>query len=214
MVDARARTRSTSSSWAGLSALLRALRADEGGRARRRGEVAVAAALGSSRRRRPLRAAPPARSFLTVLAPVPLVFSRALPLQLAGLEARVRGPPAVRAAAVSSRTPVVLIVFDEFSTVSLMDRRQRIDAVRFPNFAALAGDSTWYRNATTAYWLSEVAVPSILSGLRPDARRSSRSPRSTRATSSRCSAAATGSRAIESLPHLCPRSLCRETRAA
>ena len=40
--------------------------------------------------------------------------------------------------AVDSRTPVVLIVFDEFPTVSLMNRTQHVDAVRFPNFASLA----------------------------------------------------------------------------
>jgi hypothetical protein len=67
----------------------------------------------------------------------------------------------------SARAPVVVIVFDEFSTVSLMNRNERIDARRFPHFAALARDSTWYRSATTVETHTEKAVPTILTGSRP-----------------------------------------------
>ena len=75
--------------------------------------------------------------------------------------------PEVQAAEVRARTPVVLIALDEISTVALMDGRQRIDARRFPNFGALARDATWYRNATTEYWLTEGAVPSLMTGRTP-----------------------------------------------
>lgn len=63
--------------------------------------------------------------------------------------------------------PVVLVVFDEFSGLTLMNDRMEIDARRFPQFARLAGRSTWYRNATTVHPRTQVAVPAILSGRFP-----------------------------------------------
>jgi hypothetical protein len=65
------------------------------------------------------------------------------------------------------RTPVVLVIFDEFATSSLMTEDGRIDAVRYPSFAALARTTTWYRNATTVDDYTEWAVPSILTGQLP-----------------------------------------------
>ena len=65
---------------------------------------------------------------------------------------------------VDSRAPVVVLVFDEFPSISLLDDRDRIDARRFPNFARLARGATWYRNATTVSDFTSRAVPSILSG--------------------------------------------------
>ena len=69
-----------------------------------------------------------------------------------------------RAATVRSETPVVLVVFDELPTVSLMDERGGIDESRYPNFAALAKRATWYRNATTVSPNTTKAVPAILTG--------------------------------------------------
>src|SRR4051812_27316224 len=43
--------------------------------------------------------------------------------------------------------PVVMIVFDEFPTTSLLDAHGRIDAVRYPNFARLARDANWFPQA-------------------------------------------------------------------
>jgi hypothetical protein len=69
-------------------------------------------------------------------------------------------------ARITSNTPVVFVVFDEFDTNMLMDARQRIDATRFPHFAQLARDGTWYRNATAVNSATTLAVPSVLSGRR------------------------------------------------
>ncbi|MET0912556.1 MAG: sulfatase, partial [Acidimicrobiales bacterium] len=49
---------------------------------------------------------------------------------------------------VGNPVPVVLIAFDEFPEVSLLDGEGRIDADAYPGFADLAGDSTWFRNNT------------------------------------------------------------------
>ena len=69
--------------------------------------------------------------------------------------------------AVQNPVPVILIVFDEFSGTSLMDERLQIDSLNYPNFARLASQSTWYRQATTVHTRTDVAVPAILSGQFP-----------------------------------------------
>jgi hypothetical protein len=62
---------------------------------------------------------------------------------------------------------VILLVLDELPSDSLLDRRGRIDPLRYPNFAALAGDATWFRNAYSIYDSTTKAVPLILDGRRP-----------------------------------------------
>jgi len=68
---------------------------------------------------------------------------------------------------VAAEPHVVLLVMDEFPGDSLLDRRGRIDPVRYPNFAALAGDSTWFRNAYSIFDSTTKAVPLILDGMWP-----------------------------------------------
>jgi hypothetical protein len=63
---------------------------------------------------------------------------------------------------------VVWIVLDEFPETSLLDGTGRVDATLFPNFAALAATSNWYRNSTTIAPFTRVAVPGMLSGTMPD----------------------------------------------
>ena len=115
--------------------------------------------------------APSVRSFVTVLGPAPLIFLALFLVfspvsELLRPEARAQaatGPPA--------RTPVVLVIFDELPTISLMAGDGRIDAARYPSFARLARESTWYRNATTVSDSTPRAVPAILTGLRPSEHR-------------------------------------------
>ncbi len=66
-----------------------------------------------------------------------------------------------------ARPHVVLIVFDEFGGDILLGPGGRIDAGRYPHFAALARDGTWFRNAHTSYDSTTKAVPLILDGLAP-----------------------------------------------
>ncbi len=61
----------------------------------------------------------------------------------------------------------VLLIMDELPSDSLLDRRGRIDGVRYPNFAALAADSTWFRNGYSIYDSTTKAVPLILDGIWP-----------------------------------------------
>jgi hypothetical protein len=61
----------------------------------------------------------------------------------------------------------VLLIMDELPSDSLLDRRGRIDRIRYPNFAALAADSTWFRNGYSIYDSTTKAVPLILDGMWP-----------------------------------------------
>jgi len=70
-------------------------------------------------------------------------------------------------AARPARPNVVLVVFDEFGADILLGPDGKIDAGRFPHFAALARDGTWFRNAQTRYDETTKAVPLILDGLAP-----------------------------------------------
>ena len=63
--------------------------------------------------------------------------------------------------------PVVLIVFDELPLATLLGADGSIDASLFPNFAQLAEESTWYRNARTVSDQTVHAVPAILTGESP-----------------------------------------------
>jgi hypothetical protein len=80
-----------------------------------------------------------------------------------------RSVPLAADAAVPIRrpAPVVMVVLDELCGVALMDGKRRINAVRFPGFAELASESTWYRNATSVHPRTDRAVPAILTGRFP-----------------------------------------------
>jgi len=107
------------------------------------------------------------RLALTVLAPAPLLF---LALFLFNSDVtRLSVASDAHAAAERPRAPVVLIVFDELPLNSLLDARGRIDAKRFPAFARLASESTWFSRATTVAEGTTHAVPAILTGRFPRA---------------------------------------------
>jgi hypothetical protein len=75
--------------------------------------------------------------------------------------------PQTLGAEVTSRVPVVLVVFDEFTTVALLDEKEEIDATRFPQVANFARDAIWFRNATATSDATTKTIPAILSGKLP-----------------------------------------------
>jgi Sulfatase len=112
------------------------------------------------------------RLWLRFLTPAPLVFALLFllvsPTSALVLPARTAtgpGPPA--AAARGSHPPVVMILLDEFPLSSLLDSKGRIDKRVYPNFAELAGQSTWYRNATGVVGFTPWALPAMLTGNYP-----------------------------------------------
>jgi sulfatase-like protein len=108
-----------------------------------------------------------ARLVLTVLAPAPFFF---LALFLFNSDvSRLSVATDAHAAGERPRAPVVLIAFDELPLNSLLDARDRIDARRFPAFARLSRESTWFSRAKTVAEGTTHAVPAILTGQLPRA---------------------------------------------
>ena len=68
---------------------------------------------------------------------------------------------------VARTPPIVFAIFDELPLNSLLDADGNIDAERYPNFAALARDASWFRNTSTVASNTSQAVPAILSGRYP-----------------------------------------------
>ena len=64
--------------------------------------------------------------------------------------------------------PVTVLVLDEFPLAALLRPDGTINEELYPNFAALAGQSTWFRNASSEVHLTYRSVPEILSGVRAD----------------------------------------------
>jgi hypothetical protein len=71
--------------------------------------------------------------------------------------------------AVGPPRTIVMVVFDELPLTSLMKPGGRIDAARYPSFATLARDGTWYRGATAVHDSTALAVPAMLDGRYPRA---------------------------------------------
>ncbi len=110
-----------------------------------------------------------ARLVLTVLAPVPLLFLGLFLLHSDASRLTFSGTEKALAAGGRAREPAILVAFDELPINSLLDSHGRIDAERFPHFAALAAGSTWFANTSTVAEGTTHAVPAILTGRFPRA---------------------------------------------
>ena len=75
--------------------------------------------------------------------------------------------PAASTGSPGSPTPVVLLVLDGLPESALLDRDGAVDAVRHPNFAALAATSTRFTAVTTVAVRTTDSLPALLSGRRP-----------------------------------------------
>jgi hypothetical protein len=112
------------------------------------------------------------RLWLRYLAPAPLVFALVFllvsPTSKLVLPARAETPSGqAPAAAAGTQPPLVMILFDEFPLSSLLDSKGRIDRRLYPNIAAFADQSTWYRNATGVAGYTPWAMPAMLTGNYP-----------------------------------------------
>jgi Sulfatase len=96
------------------------------------------------------------------------MFARACALILAAGSVTLIGLVAVSATrATPAAPPVVVLILDEFPGDNLLASDGRIDAFRYPGFAALAARATWFPNASTANAWTSKAVPGILDGVQP-----------------------------------------------
>ena len=75
-----------------------------------------------------------------------------------------------RATAPRLEGPVTVVVLDEFPLAALLRPDGSMNEVRYPNLAALAAESTWFRNASAEVSTTYLSVPEILTGVqsRPD----------------------------------------------
>lgn len=106
-------------------------------------------------------------SFLSLATVVvPVVFL--LQPTIAGLLWAEEHEPLAGVELTPSPPPVVMVVFDQLPLPSLLDREGAIDAVLYPNFASLAGDATWFRQASAVADLTHFAVPAVLTGNYPE----------------------------------------------
>ncbi len=113
------------------------------------------------------------RTFLSLITPAPFIFLAlfifASPLTdiiIPANESVASSPGEVTS---GNATPVVIVIYDEMPTVTLMNSQTNVDAERFPNFAKLSKTATWYKNNTTLADGTWAGVPAILTGLRPAA---------------------------------------------
>lgn len=109
------------------------------------------------------------KTFMDVLTPAPLVVLAVF--FFLSPASRLVIPdqnPETEQIDVGNPARVVMVIFDEFPLATIMKEDGAIDATRYPNFAALAGQSTWYKNASAAGAYTPVAVPSILTGRQVD----------------------------------------------
>ena len=107
------------------------------------------------------------RTYLTFLSPVILLFPALFLLHSEVSRIIFPEPVELQLGPVEATAPVVMVVLDELPLTSLMDEQRQIDPIRFPNFARLAGESYWFRNATTVSDSTLLSVPAIVSGLSP-----------------------------------------------
>lgn len=172
--------------------------------------ILVALALGAGAAALYARAEP-VRSFLTVLSPAPLVFlvlflfiSPVSKITLAG-DASAKSIDGIKP------IPVVMVVFDEFPGISLLDAEGKVDPVRYPGFAQLAEDGTWFPNAHSIYDSTSKAVPAIMDGDYPRKGvlpTSSEHPNSIFALLGKSHTM----NVSEEATTVCPRDLCKDTR--
>jgi len=107
---------------------------------------------------------------------VRLLFTLSVSLAVIGLVLFVARAPLVTddvagaQVEVPRKTPVVVLLLDEFPATSLATPAGDIDSVRYPNFARLARTATWYPRATTVHESTTSAVPAILTGKLPSGR--------------------------------------------
>jgi hypothetical protein len=106
----------------------------------------------------------PARMFVSIAAVAPILFVAVFLTRVDLGAMSIAAPSGLSMPTVQARTPVVLVLLDELAVSSLLIDDGRIDGIRYPNFAALADSSTWYRRATTDFDVTDQAVPAILTG--------------------------------------------------
>jgi hypothetical protein len=126
--------------------------------------IAVAAAAGIAGAALYARVAA-LRSVLTWFSPLPLAVLALFVFHAPAHELIFSTNPAAADVPTASDTPVVMVVFDEFTGTSLLDAHNRIDPVLFPTFAGLVrGGGVYYRNYTAVTDETTRGLSALLTG--------------------------------------------------
>jgi hypothetical protein len=155
--------------------------------------------------------AEPVRSFMSVLTPAPLVFLILFLFISPVSKLTLSGDASAQTIGGIKPVPVVMVVFDEFPSTSMLDADRNIDAERYPGLAQLADDGTWFRNAHSIYDSTSKAVPAIMDGDYPEKGvlpTSSDHPNSIFTLLGKSHAM----NVSEEATTICPRDLCRDER--
>ena len=133
-----------------------------------RPSVALAALVGAAAAAA-IRRLAPVRTFATLLASAVLIAPAVFLLKpdVKRILTPQREVMAIEGVQPTASPPVVVVVFDQFQLGALLDRQAKIDRATFPNFAALADDAIWFRNATAVAEYTTYALPALLTGNRP-----------------------------------------------
>ena len=107
------------------------------------------------------------RDFLLFFAPAILVVPAILIFNPQIQKIMKAETPIAIAVHPGNNVPIIIVVFDEFPLVSLLNSKLEIDSHLFPNFSEFSKRGTFYRNATTAGDQTIFAIPSILTGNYP-----------------------------------------------
>jgi hypothetical protein len=150
------------------------------------------------------------RRFASVLAAAPVLFLFLFLVTSPVHKLVWSGEAHAEAANVDSRTPVIMVSFDEFALTSLLRADGTLDRERYPNFARFADRSVWFRNATTVADGTRWATPIVISGVLP---KRDALPTSQDYPQNLFTALGGGYRlhVTEPVTRLCPRDLCADT---
>jgi hypothetical protein len=155
--------------------------------------------------------AEPVRSFLSVLTPAPIVFLVLFLFISPVHKLTLQGEASAKTVSGGSNAPVVMLGLDEIPITSLLDADGKIDAKRYPGFAELAADSTWFPNAHSIYDSTSKAWPAIMDGNYPE-----KGTLPTSADHPNSIFALLGNTHVmnvsEEATTVCPRSLCKDER--
>lgn len=107
------------------------------------------------------------RTLLLWLSPAALLFPALFVFDSPVCKVVFPSQNATMVSASQASASIVLVIFDEFPLISLLDENRKIDPALYPNFAALSRAAVWYRNATTVSEGTLNAVPAIVDGQYP-----------------------------------------------
>jgi len=151
------------------------------------------------------------RLWLRFASPAPLVFLLVFLLVSPAAELIRPAPAAAKPAATgqaAAKTPIVFVLFDELPMRTLLDHQGQIDRRLFPNFAKLAGGSTWFRNATGVAGMTRWAMPAMFTGRYPAKDLAPTASRYPNNLFTLLGGAGYDMRVFEGVSQLCPRGTC------